>query len=241
MLIALVGCTDKPSVENAEYEQQEDPTEFKEDLEVHPEMLGFHAYELGEVIKHLMLEDKGKEDSVVWEWDQLANDKKIRWMTEGLKENYNSYTMTTVTTREGYVRIHLLGERVSQLKERKYEVPWKITYEGADAKFGVNTIALQPASDLMLSFNDPEPSLKKQSLKLEVICEQMFAGEHIKVTQISARKKLPMYLIDRTSGGSGGESRWLELSLQDFSTEWCPDDNQNEDAEIMIEDDATYG
>lgn len=235
VLVVLMGCSDKKSIENEAYEPQEDPTQFKEVLEVHPEMLGFHAYELGELIKNLMLEDKGDESTPVWDWDLLANDQKIRWMTEGLKENYNTYTMTTMTTREGYARIHLLGERVSQLKDRKYEVPWKISYAGAEAKFGVNTITLQPVSDLMLSFNDPEPSLKKQSIKLNVICEQSFAGEHIKVTQLSLRKKQPVYLIDRSSGGSGGESRWLELSLQDLSTEWCADQNEGIETEFTEE------
>jgi len=77
----------------------------------------------------------------------------------------------------------------------------------------------------MISFNDPIPSLKKQGIKITAICSQSFAGEAIDVSLLEARKKQPVYIIDRSSGGSGGETRWLELSLQNLSTEWCPDDS----------------
>lgn len=246
-LALLMGCSDKKTMEHSdEIAVEQDETVFAEQLEIQPELQGFHSYELGDLLKNLMLDDLKEKSLSTWNWDQLANDKKIYWVTEGYQEHYDRYNNHSTTKREGVARIHLLGERVSELKERKYEAPWSIRYEGGEAKFGVNTIYIQPEVDAMVTFPDPEPSLKKQNLKLEVICEQAFAGEHTKVTKISSRKKLPMYLIDRTSGGSAGESRWLELSMQDLSTEWCPDDGENQNSEhqngeIVIENGTSYG
>ncbi len=227
VLLTLMGCSEqkKPVSVEEEQQQKEDTTQFTENLEVEPELIGFHAYELGELVKNLMPDAQKDQMPEVWQWDDLANDAKIRWITEGHKEEYNSYTLTTISSREGLVRVHQLGERVSQLKDRKYEVPWSIRYESTDAKFGVNSITLQPKINDMVSFNDPTPSLKKQGIKITGICSQISAGEAVDVSLLEARKKQPVYLIDRSSGGSGGETRWLKLSLQNLSTEWCPDDS----------------
>lgn len=229
VLITLMGCSEQKKPVSVEEEQQkEDTTQFTENLEVEPELIGFHSYELGELVKNLMPDAQKEKIPEVWQWDDLANDAKIRWITEGHKEEYNSYTLTTISSREGLVRVHQLGERVSQLKDRKYEVPWSIRYESTDAKFGVSSITLQPKINDMVSFNDPTPSLKKQGIKITAICSQRYAGEAVDVSLLEARKKQPVYLIDRSSGGSGGETRWLELSLQNLSTEWCPDDSTEE-------------
>lgn len=227
VLLTLMGCSKQNPPVSVEEEQQkaEDSTQFTERLEVEPELFGFHSYELGELVKNLMPDAQKNQMLEVWQWDDLANDAKIRWVTEGYKEEYNSNTLSTMSSREGLVRVHQLGERVSQLKDRKYEVPWSIRYEGKDAKFGVNLITLQPKTNAMISFNDPIPSLKKQGIKITAICRQSFAGEVIDVSLLEARKKQPVYIIDRSSGGSGGKTRWLEFSLQNLSTEWCPDDS----------------
>ncbi|RYL27204.1 hypothetical protein [Acinetobacter piscicola] len=227
VLLALMGCNEQKKPVSVEEEQQkeEDSTQFTENLEVDPELFGFHSYELGELVKNLMPHAQKNQILEVWQWDNLANDAKIKWVTEGYKEEYNPHTLSTMSYREGLARVHQLGERVSHLKDRKYEVPWSVRYEGTDARFGVNLITLQPKSDTMVSFNDPIPSLKEQGIKITAICNQSFAGEMVDVSLLEARRKQPVYLIDRSSGGSGGEVRWLELSLKDLSTEWCPDDN----------------
>lgn len=227
LLTLMMGCSEQKKTINIEEEQQkeEDHTQFTENLEIEPELIGFHAYELGELVKNLMPDAQKNQMLEIWQWDDLANDTKIRWITNGYKEEYNSHTLSTISSREGLARVHQLGERVSQLKDRKYEVPWLIRYEGTDARFGVNLITLQPKSDAMISFADPTPSLKQQSIKITAICSQSFLGEMTDVSLLEARNKQPVYLIDRSSGGSGGEIRWLELSLRDLSTEWCPDDH----------------
>lgn len=204
-------------------EDQVNPTQFTEQLEVSPEMLGVQAYELGALIKNLMPDMQKEQHDSVWEWDALANDAKILWKTEGYKEFYDPNQQKTLSERYGLVRVHQQGERVSELRDRKYEVPWRLQYTGYHGKFGVHLVSLMPEIDEMVTFPDPDESLKKQSIKITTICMQSAGGGAIRVLALDARKKQTVYLIDHISAGSGGESRWLELSLEDLSTEWCPD------------------
>lgn len=232
--VALIGCSEQKQPVNVEQPQakvepaqakKEDAIQFTEQLEIAPELKDFQPYELGELVKNLMPDAQQNQPLQVWQWEHLANDAKILWITDGYKQEENAYTSSTVSSREGLARVHQLGARVSELKDRKYELPWLIRFEGADARFGVTLITLRPNTDVMVGFDDPIPSLKKQGIKITTICDQRYAGEEVNVSLLEAPNKQSTYLIDRSSSGSRGESRWLELSLQNLSTEWCPDDS----------------
>lgn len=215
LFMALVGCNKNIEQTPAD-EPPKDTTVYKEQLEIDPNMQGYLSYELGELVKSLMI-DKEKE---FLDWDHRANDHKIYWVTQGFNEQYDEYNNRYYSTREGLVRVHLLGERVSELRDRKYEVPWQIKFEGAEAKFGVEGIMIMP-SGAFQTFNDPLPSFKKADIKYTLVCQKTEAGDHVNQYKISARGKQEMYLLDIESGGSGGSSRWLDLSLEDKSEEWC--------------------
>ncbi len=121
VLLTLMGCSEQKTPVSVEEEQQkaEDSTQFTESLEVEPELFGFHSYELGELVKNLMPDAQKNQMLEVWQWDDLANDAKIRWVTEGYKEEYNSNTLSTMSSREGLVRVHISGDRV----EIHYDMP----------------------------------------------------------------------------------------------------------------------
>lgn len=216
LLLGLVGCNKDTDQAHVDDYPPEDTTDYKEQLEVDPNMQGYLSYEIGDLVKSLMLDKEQK----IFDWDHRANDDKIYWLTQGYQESYDSYNNQYRSKREGAVRVHILGERVSELKDRKYEVPWLITYEGAAAKFGVESMTIQPSGNFQ-TFNDPLTSFKKAGVKFTELCNKAQAGEMVKQYKVSARGKQEMYLLDIESGGSGGSSRWLELSLQDKSEQWC--------------------
>ena len=216
LIFGLVGCTKNADQTNESEYPPEDKTVYKEQLEIDPNMQGYLSYELGDLVKSLML-DKNQE---FLDWDHRANDEKVYWVTQGFNETYDSYNNQYRSNRDGLVRVHLLGERVSELRDRKYEVPWKISFVGGAAKFGVNSMMIQPLGDFQ-TFNDPLPSLKKAGVKYDLVCQKTQFGDHINHYKVNARGKQEMYLLDIESGGSGGSSRWLELSFDDKSEEWC--------------------
>lgn len=216
LLLTLAGCNQAPSSEESQDYPPQDTTVYKEQLETDPQLQGYLSYELGELIQNLMLDKDGQ----YFNWDHLANDSKILWLTNGYQENYDASNASYRSTREGLIRVHLLGERVSELKDRKYEVPWQITYIGTQAKFGVDQIDLQPKGDFM-SFGDPLPSLKKAGVKFTEVCQRQQFGEAIKAYKLTARGKTEVYMMDITSSGSAGSSQWLTLSLNDISADWC--------------------
>ncbi len=223
-VLLLSACDGAKNPENA-HVQQEAPSKpveavkFHQDLQVSPEMQDYPIYEIGVLIKQLML-DQGQ---TFYDWSHLANDQHIKWVTDGYKESFNAYQNKTITQREGLVRVHILGDRVGQLRDRNYETPWKLNYQGESAKFGVKQIDLNPNGDF-LTFPDPIPSLKKQNIMVSSICHQQVPGGGTQVYVLKAKNKQDMYLIDQESGGSGGSNRWLTLQMEDQSTEWCPDD-----------------
>lgn len=216
LLLGLTGCGQSPSSEESQDYPPQDTTEYKEQLETDPQLQGYVSYELGDLIHNLMLD----KESQYLNWDHLANDTKILWLTQGYQEKYDSYNNSHQSTREGIIRVHLLGERVSELKDRKYEVPWQILYTGTQAKFGVNQIDLQPKGDF-LSFGDPLPSLKKAGVKFTEICQRQQFGDIVKAYKLTARGKADLYMMDIGSTGSAGSSQWLTLSLNDISADWC--------------------
>lgn len=224
LTLALVACQDSSHVNKEQTQQNEkvsiaDDIQFKQDYDVTPEMQSFPIYEIGELIQQLMLDQAQSH----YGWEHLANDAHIQWTTEGYDEQRDATGYQSITQRDGLVRVHILGERVGDLRDRHYETPWKLHYEGGAAKFGVKQIDLEPSGDFK-TFPDPLASLKKQKIKANVICSQKFAGEEIKAYQLQAKNKHDLFLVDRTSTGSGGSTRWLSLYLDDQSTEWCPDD-----------------
>lgn len=229
---ALTACDHAKDIEKEQTEKDvktevNEDVKFKQDYEVAPEMQDYPIYEIGSLIKKLML-DKNQQ---VYGWDHLANDEHIQWITQGYDEQYNMQTNTATTRREGLVRIHVLGERVAILRDRNYEAPWQLTYQGKQSKLGVTEIDLYPTGDFQ-TFPDPVRSLRKQNIKAEMVCEQKYAGERTAVYWLQAKNKQEIFLVDQTSTGSGGSSRWLTLAMQDKSTEWCPDDGVATEPEI---------
>lgn len=226
LVLGLVACQDSKKIEKTgEIESKEIESNvknnfvFKQDYAVSPEMQNFPIYEIGELIKNLMLD----VNQTYFEWSHLANDEHIQWQTDGYNEQYNSHTHSTMTRREGLVRIHVLGERVAILRDRNYEAPWEINYYGAQANMGVTSIDITPTGDFQ-TFPDLTPSMKKQNIDVNKICEQAYAGERTTVYVLQAKQKQKLFLIDQTSTGSAGSSQWITLEMQDKSTEWCADD-----------------
>ncbi|QIO06885.1 hypothetical protein [Acinetobacter shaoyimingii] len=233
LALGLAACQDSSKIEKtneienkkAQSDSQNDVV-FKQDYAVPQEMQETPIYEMGELIKNLMLDEKQTQYS----WDQLANDEHIQWQTVGYTEQFNTHTNSTITRREGLVRVHVLGDRVAILRERKYEAPWEINYYGAEAKWGVTSIDLNPTGDFQ-EFPDPIPSLKKQKISVNKMCEQKYLGDQTTVYLLKANNKQDIYFVDQISTGSAGSSRWLSLSMQDKSTEWCPESNAPSDLE----------
>jgi hypothetical protein len=195
-----------------------------EKIPVLPGMQGYGTYEFGLLIKKLMPVNR------IW-WDHLANDKNIKWITPGSQEviNYDGYAESS---RQGLVRINVLGSTPTILKNRKYELPWTITYKGGQERFGVTSVLLEPGDKVNGCYGYPTsncsfehiPSLKKQGITTKKICLDKTKGSLVyEAYQLSTPGKKTTYLYKVNSIGSGGDSTSFELyyspNIQAFCSE----------------------
>jgi hypothetical protein len=176
--------------------------------------------ELGEAIKFL-IPDTGVR--IYWDW--RSNDGKILWLDNGFVEHGEE------TTRKGLMRINVLGVHSTVLRAVKEELGWYVEMSTRDpAKFGPTKIMLEAGlgsgEQCFGSTNDgcdfeTLPSLKKAGLDAQFVCEEQKLQETIKGYRINAPGKIETLLIERTGGGSGGQSTSIYLLLKANSTKLC--------------------
>ena len=194
-----------------------------ENLTVIPDIQGYGTYEFGVIVKKLM-----PKEQHVW-WDYLSNEKNIKWLTSGSKEIIN-YDGSIESSRQGLVRINVLGSTPAILRDRKYELPWTITYKGGQARFGVTTVLLEPGDITNGCFGYPTsncsfehiPSLKKQGIITKKICLDKTKNSLVyEAYQLSTAGKKTTYLYKVNSIGSGGDSTSFELYYSSNAQEFC--------------------
>lgn len=79
--------------------------------------------ELGEAV--LLFMPENSLDRIYW--DFRANEKNILWNTDGFEEKVWANGITEVF-REGFLRIHVLGNVSHVLKKNKHELVWTVRY-----------------------------------------------------------------------------------------------------------------
>ena len=193
-----------------------------EKISVLPEMQGYGTYEFGFLIKKLMPANR------IW-WDHLANDKNIKWVTPGSQEVIN-YDGSVEYSRQGLVRINVLGSIPIILKTRKYELPWTITYKGGQEKFGVTSVLLEPGDKVNGCYSYPTsncsfehiPSLQKQGITTKKIClDKTKKSLYYEAYQLSIPGKKTTYLYKVNSIGSAGDSTSFELYYSPSTQAFC--------------------
>lgn len=219
VLSILTACSKPPESVASHQEEQ-----FKVKLDIFPEMQHLGSYELGDLI-HLLMPEKDKNIG----WDHLANEE-IVWQNEAFKAQYNPHTENTESLRIGELRVHMLGERASSLKDRHYELPWTMTYKSISPKFGVETVELFAGTPEDICFGmdtshcdfDILPSLKHAKLQVKKVCqEQLKDNVRFKAYQLSHRNKEKVYLLEVTDGGSGGSYTNVALFYMSNENEFC--------------------
>ena len=197
-----------------------------EKIPVLPSMQGYGTYEFGFLVKKLMPVNN------IW-WDHLANDKNIKWVTPGSQEVIN-YDGTVESSRQGLIRINVLGSTPTILKNRKYELPWTITYKGGQERFGVTSVLLEPGDNVNGCYGYPTsncsfehiPSLKKQGITVKKIClDKIKASLVYEAYQLSTPGKKTTYLYKVNSIGSGGDSTSFELYYSPSTQAFCSEIN----------------
>lgn len=193
-----------------------------EKLPVLPNMQGYGTYEFGFLVKKLMPVNH------VW-WDHLANDKNIKWLMSGSQEVIN-YDGSVKSSRQGLVRINVLGSVPTILKNRKYELPWTITYQGGQQKFGVKSVLLEPGDNVNGCFSYPTsncsfehiPSLKKQGISTKKVClDKTKNSLSYEAYQLSMPGKKTTYLYKVNNVGSAGDSTSFELYYSSSTQAFC--------------------
>ena len=194
-----------------------------ENLPVTPVMQGYGTYEFGTIVKKLM-----PKEQYVW-WDYLSNDKNIKWLTNGSAESLN-YDGSIESSRQGLVRINVLGSTPKILKNRKYELPWTITYKGGQERFGVTSVLLEPGDLTNGCYGYPTsnctfnhiPSLKKQGITTKQVCLDKTNNSMVyEAYQLSTSGKKTTYLYKINRFGSGGDSTSFELYYSANVRDFC--------------------
>jgi len=185
--------------------------------DVYPDDLSnFRSLELGGAVLMIM-PDKGSDGQVGW---GLLSEGPIEWLDDGYvsaKDIENG----SAWIRRGLIRVNVLGSTSTILLKRKHELAWSIIYRNyGNPGFGVASITLEPGTpDKMCFFSntdgcvfDPVPSLKKQGIEVEKICEP---NAYVQGYRLSHPKKNIGYMRVEETSGSGGATTSVTLWMGD--------------------------
>jgi len=173
-------------------------------------------------------------------WSYMGEDAIIAWQTEGVARRESTVgfrqdgteTKEDTTVREGFVRARVAGIPSTILLQNREELVWTVTLETAlPEKFGPKSITIRPGmpdSDHQCfgTLTDgctftPAQALASTKLKSHIVCRSSHFTENnnMQAFAVSAPEKKTSLLVYYASGGSGGDSSWLEIRpLDDEST-----------------------
>lgn len=176
-----------------------------ENTDVYPTTLNDkHSSELGELVLDIMTPEK---EGWWWNWKSNSN---IIWQ-DGISSS------GIESSREGMVRVNVLGNFLKVLKEREVEIGWSIALRSTDmpAKFGPDTIDLSPATRFGTGYDecdfDPLPSLDKMHISHSLVCQfnNIGGGKEVYLLQHPSKGSVLMTL--ERNVGSGGENDFLSF------------------------------
>lgn len=184
------------------------------------ELEGTKSFELGELVL-LLMPDSG---ATFVGWDHRAN-SPIVWKTSGYETRTRS-DGTSISTREGIVRVHVQGKKSTILRKRINELGWTVMYfSELPPKFGPEEIEIEPGLSYEggcfgtnydgCDFEEPLNSLSSAGITATKICSAREVGEAASAFLLTHAARRPTVLVWVTSGGSGGSSAWLTLKLNE--------------------------
>lgn len=199
-------------------------------LPVYPPELGkLKQQELGALVLKLM---PGVNEKEVY-WDFRSNEPSILWL-DSFYDERKLDDGSFYSSRKGIARVNVLGVKSTIVDRRKYELPWSVMMEGSVGKFGVNSIALYPATPSRNNENtcfgqnfdncefSPFKSLTKSKIKYKKICEKNYGALNFEEAYLlTSTGKKAVYGIWGSSGGSGGTSNIFKIDYRDNQKEIC--------------------
>jgi len=197
---------------------------------VYPAVLtGRPSVELGDFILSTMPDRDGEatdDGQEQWSWDWASEARHIAWSAE-------LGPSTNATERVGVMRIHVLGEIATELRETNQELGWDITLSASgNPKFGVQKIEFSP-QDCFGIWNgactfETLPSLEKAGITAHLQCIQHSVSGENATYLIHRDDKEDRLLSWEVTGGSGGYSQnwWIEpFSVEALSADCGEQDN----------------
>ncbi|USX08239.1 hypothetical protein [Paraburkholderia fungorum] len=200
---------------------------------IYPESLqGTASFELGSVILALM--PSPNQQQIGWDWQA---DSPIQWQ--------NGYTLNPGATRSyrnGVLRINVMGDVSTVLRQRTDELGWTVTlYTDAPPKFGPDSISFEPGltgRDACFGtlydgcdFN-PLPSLQHAKINARLLCQFDESGRpnpsnanFTRTYRVSAEGKAPTLMQWQRSSGSGGSTSTVTLLLKATPAQACKPDS----------------
>lgn len=189
-----------------------DHKEIPKKADVYPSALNSQpSLEIGEFILEVM----GSKKSI-WDWNWKSN-SNIVWQ-DGI--SYGE----SVSYRSGSVRINVLGNVSTVLKEREKELGWDISLMTGDmpAKFGPEIISLEPSDCFGTGYGgctfDPLPSLDKQKITHNLVCSfSTGMGGRKSTYALHSTSKNDVAMTVGYNVGSGGENNFLSFWQGDLA------------------------
>lgn len=172
-------------------------------------------FELGELITTLI---PLPSEKLTWEFRANSD---IEWITSGFAEQRRSDGQVTAT-RTGVVAVNVMGRQATVLRKKLEELPWTVSMRTtAPAKFGPTEIHISPGSPTESCFGtlysgcdfEVEASLRKSGIEFREVCGYREAGDSVKAYQLKTAVGGTAYLVESSSGGSGGSSTELTIAL----------------------------
>ena len=192
---------------------------------VYPAVLtGRPSVELGDFILSMMPDRDGEaidDGQTLWPWDWASEARHIAWSAE-------LGPSADATERVGVMRIHVLDEIATVLRETNQELGWDITLSASgNPTFGVQKIEFSP-QDCFGIWNgacafETLPSLEKVGITAHLLCSQRsFHGENVTYL-LQYQGKKSRLLSWEVNGGSGGYSQhwWVEAPGSEGLAEDC--------------------
>ena len=194
---------------------------------VYPSVLtGRPSMELGDFILSAMPES-GEEYDAGWPWGWQSEAASIAWRAQ-LSEGKNEIK------REGIMRLNVLGQVATVLRETSQELGWDVTLSSAgNLAFGAERLSFEP-HDCFGVMNgectfDTLPSLKKVGITAHLQCISHSVSGESAVYLIQHERRAPLLLSWETVGGSGGYSQhwWLEQPSPEAVNANCRDNSNS--------------
>lgn len=155
-----------------------------------------------------------------WHWDRLANGP-VHWLDKPVLRQRGEHGEAGLNSRTGIVRVNVLGQPVTVLRQRQDEVWWTLRYlSRTDLKWGVESITLAPGlpwgEDCWGLFYEGchfyvASSLRRAGVRAEVICKDGPLGAPVTLMRLSHYGRASVLLKLKANLGSGGADASLEL------------------------------